>query len=348
MSVPFQLYRKQFCLKFNYSSQTCQSRRAVVFKRAYCSFSHDTFPNFTETQKKKVLSSLKKTELSQYCKDLGVASSGTKEVLVRNILNKWNIIQSEQSQTPKQKTKIADQDTGNYDEGVYNYLLANWDRAQLMKYCQKFNLTVVGDKATLAKRVAIKWESESPSESSNTESEQLNVEMMSDESSSSNADYIDHLLEQERNNSQRKQQSQGEKSLQICGKRFYSYNALVQYFHKMLWRGKIGKIFRGSEKDQLLEVLSNHQEVTEKVGAGVRDICIGVDDKYDTRCFRIIRQDDSQESFSYRKTLQYMWYGVWAATPAISKLNTQENLFKEPMQGPSWDSDQSLFDNSFS
>ncbi|CAO2043399.1 unnamed protein product [Urochloa humidicola] len=60
-----------------------------------------------------------------------------------------------------------------------------------------------------------------------------------------------------------------------------------------------------SDKSQLIEALKFHPKGAEKMGVGVREIKIGLNPSHpDTRCFILLRKDDTAEDFSYNKCVQ--------------------------------------------
>ncbi|XP_025823410.1 DNA-directed RNA polymerase IV subunit 1 isoform X4 [Panicum hallii] len=58
-------------------------------------------------------------------------------------------------------------------------------------------------------------------------------------------------------------------------------------------------------KSQLVEALKFHPKGAEKIGVGVKEIKIGLHPSHpDTRCFILLRNDDTTEDFSYKKCVQ--------------------------------------------
>ncbi|CAL5015352.1 unnamed protein product [Urochloa decumbens] len=59
------------------------------------------------------------------------------------------------------------------------------------------------------------------------------------------------------------------------------------------------------DKSQLVEALKFHPKGAEKIGVGVREIKIGLNPSHpSTRCFILLRKDDTSEDFSYNKCVQ--------------------------------------------
>lgn len=59
------------------------------------------------------------------------------------------------------------------------------------------------------------------------------------------------------------------------------------------------------DKSQLIEALKFHSRGAEKIGVGVREIKIGLNPSHPgTRCFILLRNDDTTEDFSYHKCVQ--------------------------------------------
>ncbi|KAF8702518.1 hypothetical protein HU200_032899 [Digitaria exilis] len=59
------------------------------------------------------------------------------------------------------------------------------------------------------------------------------------------------------------------------------------------------------DKSQLIEALKFHPKGTEKIGVGVREIKVGLNPSHpSSRCFILLRNDDTIEDFSYNKCVQ--------------------------------------------
>eukprot|EP01026_Neomeris_dumetosa_P078960 TRINITY_DN8577_c0_g1_i12.p2 TRINITY_DN8577_c0_g1~~TRINITY_DN8577_c0_g1_i12.p2 ORF type:complete len:268 (+),score=36.59 TRINITY_DN8577_c0_g1_i12:417-1220(+) len=163
-----------------------------------------------------------------------------------------------------------------------------------MRYCEKFGLSIMGNKEALARRIAQKWVNEKTSQKITD----------GNESSVSN----------KKNTFAR---PAARKFVQIQDKNFYTFDTLVSHFHRLLWDGHIGKIFEGDELGDITQVLKNHKFAEDKIGDGIDYITIGIDDEYRSRCFQVRRLDGSFESFSYRKVLRYLWTGEWSTQPVL-------------------------------
>jgi hypothetical protein len=64
-----------------------------------------------------------------------------------------------------------------------------------------------------------------------------------------------------------------------------------------------GEILEGSDFDDVVELLQLHPKVEEKIGVGIKSVRI-TRLRYDTKCFEVIRTDNTFALFSYRKIIQ--------------------------------------------
>lgn len=71
------------------------------------------------------------------------------------------------------------------------------------------------------------------------------------------------------------------------------------YFKEMLNRYNINDKVSPSDSEFLLAALKNHPEYIDKVGVGIDHFLVRFAD-YGTRCFWIIRTDNTEEKFSYK------------------------------------------------
>ncbi|KAG8065878.1 hypothetical protein GUJ93_ZPchr0004g40059 [Zizania palustris] len=70
----------------------------------------------------------------------------------------------------------------------------------------------------------------------------------------------------------------------------------------MLQEYTLNEVVNEQDKACLIEALKFHHRKYDKIGAGIREIKIGVNPCHpDTRCFVILRNDDTTEDFSYKK-----------------------------------------------
>jgi len=91
-----------------------------------------------------------------------------------------------------------------------------------------------------------------------------------------------------------------------------SYNFLIRllnvnrklslFFHEILYAHSEGEFLDEKETAYIIELLKYHQKSSEKIGNGVDKIKIGKSPQHlDTRCFIIVRKDNSEVDFSYMK-----------------------------------------------
>lgn len=74
-------------------------------------------------------------------------------------------------------------------------------------------------------------------------------------------------------------------------------NMLIEY--------KLNEYVTELDKSRIIEALRFHPRGHEKIGAGIRDIKIGHHPSHPgTRCFLLVRDDNTTEDFSYRKCVQ--------------------------------------------
>jgi hypothetical protein len=75
------------------------------------------------------------------------------------------------------------------------------------------------------------------------------------------------------------------------------YRALLSLY-------KIGQSLKGKDFDAVLELLQQHPDAKNKIGVGIKDLLVDKDG-YGGKCFHLVRQDGTKESFSYLKCLGY-------------------------------------------
>ena len=71
------------------------------------------------------------------------------------------------------------------------------------------------------------------------------------------------------------------------------------HFKEMLNRYNINDRVSSSDSEFLKAALKNHPEYFDKVGVGIDHFLVRLAD-YGTRCFWIIRTDNTEEKFSYK------------------------------------------------
>jgi len=75
-------------------------------------------------------------------------------------------------------------------------------------------------------------------------------------------------------------------------------------YRAVLYKYSIGEYLKGQDFDNLLDLLKKHPRSVQKIGVGIKGLLVD-SDGYGGRCFYLIRQDGTKESFSYLKCLSY-------------------------------------------
>ncbi len=91
---------------------------------------------------------------------------------------------------------------------------------------------------------------------------------------------------------------------QICiGKHQFNYkkDALL-HFKNILNSYDYGETLRGSDLDDVVNLLKQHEKSQEKIGPGIKEIKVD-EVRYNTKCFHIVRVDSSTVVFSYTKCI---------------------------------------------
>ena len=77
------------------------------------------------------------------------------------------------------------------------------------------------------------------------------------------------------------------------------------FFRKMLNSYRVGEQVNATDGEELHALLKRHDEVNEKVGAGVSHFVVeGAPEPYSGKCFWIVRTDGSKVDFSYSHCLE--------------------------------------------
>jgi len=93
-------------------------------------------------------------------------------------------------------------------------------------------------------------------------------------------------------------------SLQFLDKTFEYKVEIKSFFHDILYSHSEGEFLDDKETAYIIELLKYHQKSSEKIGNGVDKIKIGKSPQHlDSRCFIIIRKDNSEVDFSYMKCI---------------------------------------------
>ena len=77
------------------------------------------------------------------------------------------------------------------------------------------------------------------------------------------------------------------------------------FFRAILNRYRDGEEISGDDAKHLTALLKRHNESQEKIGCGVHHYEVGIaPDGFGTRCFWIVRFDDTRVDFSYKHCLE--------------------------------------------
>jgi hypothetical protein len=83
---------------------------------------------------------------------------------------------------------------------------------------------------------------------------------------------------------------------------FSTKKEALAYFKSILNSYVYGESLREPDFLDVLALLRLHPRAEEKIGVGVREICVE-EVRYKTKCFRIVRTDSSSDVFSYTKCI---------------------------------------------
>ncbi|OIV97096.1 hypothetical protein TanjilG_15797 [Lupinus angustifolius] len=90
-------------------------------------------------------------------------------------------------------------------------------------------------------------------------------------------------------------------------KEFGSSVEIFDYFYKFLHAWPLYVNVNKYEHKMLLELLKNgHQEPDKKIGQGVRAFQVRNHPAYKSKCFFVIREDDTVDDFSFRKCVDHI------------------------------------------
>ncbi|KAE9608443.1 hypothetical protein Lal_00030136 [Lupinus albus] len=96
-------------------------------------------------------------------------------------------------------------------------------------------------------------------------------------------------------------------SVNLGFKEFGSSVEMFDYFYKFLHVWPLYVNVNKYEHKMLLELLKNgHQEPDKKIGQGVRAFQVRNHPAYRSKCFFIIREDDTVDDFSFRKCVDHI------------------------------------------
>lgn len=94
------------------------------------------------------------------------------------------------------------------------------------------------------------------------------------------------------------------KSYTIAGKEFATKSATIEFIKSILYKYKLNEKLVGEDFDFVFELLKRRADSKEKIGAGVKELIVRRHEKWlNTRCFYVIRIDNTSEAFGYRDCL---------------------------------------------
>jgi len=94
------------------------------------------------------------------------------------------------------------------------------------------------------------------------------------------------------------------KKYTIAGKEFATKIATIEFIKSILYKYNLNQRLVGEDFDFMLELLKRRTDQKEKIGPGVKELIVRRHEKWgNTRCFYVVRIDDSREAFSYRDCL---------------------------------------------
>lgn len=88
--------------------------------------------------------------------------------------------------------------------------------------------------------------------------------------------------------------------VEIAGHKFGKKGDALSYMRDMLNRYRPGSSLNAGDAAFLAEALKRHPEARTKIGAGIRSFEVRSAD-YGTQCFWILRTDNTEERFSYKR-----------------------------------------------
>ena len=90
----------------------------------------------------------------------------------------------------------------------------------------------------------------------------------------------------------------------IAEKKFATKTATIKFIKLILYKYKLNEKLVGEDFDFVFELLKRRADHKEKIGPGVKELIVRRHEKWvNTRCFYVVRTDDSSEAFGYRDCL---------------------------------------------
>jgi len=106
---------------------------------------------------------------------------------------------------------------------------------------------------------------------------------------------------------QKDQQKRFKGKVQFLGVNYPTLESLKAVFKALIVKTKNGAVIDESGRSQLMELLKHHEKSEEKL-KDAKDFTVGLHPEYkQTRCFFVIKNDGTQEDFSFHKCLTRLW-----------------------------------------
>lgn len=91
--------------------------------------------------------------------------------------------------------------------------------------------------------------------------------------------------------------------VEFAGVSYPTIDSLKAVFKAIIVKTKNDAVIEGNGKQQLIELLKYHDKAEDKA-KGLKDFTVGIHPEYNlTRCFFVIKDDDTKEDFSFHKCL---------------------------------------------
>lgn len=91
--------------------------------------------------------------------------------------------------------------------------------------------------------------------------------------------------------------------VQFVGTTYPTMDSLKAVFKALIVKSKNDVMIEGIGKEQLTELLKHHEKADDKLKA-LKGFTVSLHPDYkDTRCFFVIKEDDTKEDFSFHKCL---------------------------------------------
>ncbi|XP_045826914.1 protein EMBRYO DEFECTIVE 514-like [Trifolium pratense] len=111
----------------------------------------------------------------------------------------------------------------------------------------------------------------------------------------------------EKNEDEEEKEKEASGAVNLGPKKFDSSLEMFHYFHKFLHAWPQNLNVNKYEHTMLLELLRNgHSEPDKKIGVGICAFQVRDHPRYNSRCYFLIREDDSVDDFSFRKCVDHI------------------------------------------